>query len=396
MREFVDRGDYIPRSCEDHEQPIVTADGESEGGKWSGYGAKRIAKQPMSPTVAVVFIGEFLQVLTGGKFSAAPHRVRCLSTVQQALSASPSHALSLAQASVKSLVSPTASGKHFILQNVPFARSVTTLPSSTSSTTPVSRKGSMTALTDVPLSIRTIASSASAELGTPVKKPSKQADDDIVACAHAASRRASYSIAASLSEADVSEEESHYQALTQSLSSPMSLSGKYCDARVYKAVASTYRVSCPFLIRGRHDAIINIRSNSYNHCDWTILGGKGAEESGNENETSGAENNENGGVVRTGEGGENDTSNSNDADGDGDEEEKNDSGVKRWIMPDLDGTSMLLVHRLLDMKRKRCASSHLEIDKDWVLSAYPVQPPAEPEPEMFVERERAMDNKAFL
>ena len=47
----------------------------------------------------------------------------------------------------------------------------------------------------------------------------------------------------------------------------------------------------------------------------------------------------------------------------------------KCIIPDLDGTSMRFLHKLLDMKRKRCAKLHedAEIGEDWILSAFPVE-----------------------
>jgi hypothetical protein len=79
------------------------------------------------------------------------------------------------------------------------------------------------------------------------------------------------------------------------------------------------RVSCPFLIRGRHDAIINLQDyDRYTHripravADFTLF-------------------------------------------------------------PDLDGVKMKTLHKMLDIKRKKCANAHENDESNWVLSSFPVQ-----------------------
>lgn len=61
---------------------------------------------------------------------------------------------------------------------------------------------------------------------------------------------------------------------------PASLCGKYTVNRKYKAIPTSYRVSCPFLIRGKHEAVIGLRKRNYNHGNWSILGGKEDEAEG--------------------------------------------------------------------------------------------------------------------
>jgi hypothetical protein len=48
-------------------------------------------------------------------------------------------------------------------------------------------------------------------------------------------------------------------------------------------------------------------------------------------------------------------------------------------MPDLDGTSVKLMYKLLDLKRQRCFREHGSAEGgNWVLSGYPIPPlPAE-------------------
>ena len=79
------------------------------------------------------------------------------------------------------------------------------------------------------------------------------------------------------------------------------------------------RVSCPFLIRGRHDAVINLQDyDRYKHriphavTDFTLF-------------------------------------------------------------PDLDGVRMKTLHKMLDIKRKKCANAHENDESNWVLSSFPVQ-----------------------
>jgi hypothetical protein len=85
------------------------------------------------------------------------------------------------------------------------------------------------------------------------------------------------------------------------------------------------RISCPYLIRGRHDAVLDVHNTArYNHP-----GGAAA--------------------------------------------------IAEENMPDLDGTSVKLMYKLLDLKRQRCFREHGSAEGgNWVLSGYPVPPlPAE-------------------
>ena len=146
---------------------------------------------------------------------------------------------------------------------------------------------------------------------------------------------------------------------------------QYCDARKYKMIPTSYRVSCPFIIRGKHSAIINIRSRIYRHNNLSALGSNYRAQIEKEDKEN----------MITPPTGENITSAiNNNNDNSGNNAMQSESGkidrYGRWILPDLDGTSMLLIHKLLDMKRKRCAKTHEGSDGDWILSAFPVQPPA--------------------
>ena len=144
---------------------------------------------------------------------------------------------------------------------------------------------------------------------------------------------------------------------------------QYCDARKYKMIPTSYRVSCPFIIRGKHSAVINIRSRIYRHINLTALGS-------NYRVLIEKEDKENMITLPTGE---NVTSTINNNGNDNNAMQSERGNIDRYgkfVLPDLDGTSMLLIHKLLDMKRKRCAKTHEGSDGDWILSAFPVQPPA--------------------
>jgi hypothetical protein len=81
------------------------------------------------------------------------------------------------------------------------------------------------------------------------------------------------------------------------------------------------RISCPYLVRGRHDAILDI----HNTARYTHPGGAAA--------------------------------------------------IAEDNMPDLDGTSVKLMYKLLDLKRQRCFREHGSAEGgNWVLSGYPVPP----------------------
>ena len=136
-------------------------------------------------------------------------------------------------------------------------------------------------------------------------------------------------------------------------------------------IPTSYRVSCPFIIRGKHSAIINMRSRIYRHNNLSALGSNYRAQIEKEDKEN----------MITPPTGENITSAiNNNNDNSGNNAMQSESGkidrYGRWILPDLDGTSMLLIHKLLDMKRKRCAKTHEGSDGDWILSAFPVQPPA--------------------
>jgi isopenicillin N synthase-like dioxygenase len=81
------------------------------------------------------------------------------------------------------------------------------------------------------------------------------------------------------------------------------------------------RISCPYLIRGRHGAIFDI----HNADKYTHPGGLDA--------------------------------------------------VSEELVPNLDGTSVKMMHKLLDLKRQRCFRENGSAEgSTWVLSAYPVPP----------------------
>jgi hypothetical protein len=82
------------------------------------------------------------------------------------------------------------------------------------------------------------------------------------------------------------------------------------------------RYSCPFLIRGRHSAIIDMKSSKYVHP-----GGEDA--------------------------------------------------VSSDKVPDLDGISVKAMHKLLDLKRQKCFRDNNSREGEWVLSAFPIVPPLE-------------------
>jgi len=89
--------------------------------------------------------------------------------------------------------------------------------------------------------------------------------------------------------------------------------------RVRNVLGTADRVSCPYLLRGRHDAVIQLRSDTYAHP-----GGADA--------------------------------------------------VAEDKMPNLDDISVKLMHKLLDLKRQKCFRDNGSAEGSWVLSAYPVPP----------------------
>ena len=81
------------------------------------------------------------------------------------------------------------------------------------------------------------------------------------------------------------------------------------------------RISAPFLVRGRHSAIIRL----HDHSRYRHPGGEDA--------------------------------------------------LSESLMPNLDGTSMKMMHKLLDLKRQKCFRDNgSKENSSWVLSAYPVPP----------------------
>lgn len=96
--------------------------------------------------------------------------------------------------------------------------------------------------------------------------------------------------------------------------------GMDCAAQKQRA-SSNVRISCPYLIRGRHGAVIDLHnSERYQH-------------------PGGAE------------------------------------AVDEDHMPNLDGTSVRMLHKLMDLKRQKCFRDNGSAEgANWVLSAYPVPP----------------------
>ena len=94
------------------------------------------------------------------------------------------------------------------------------------------------------------------------------------------------------------------------------------EAAAHRVVArSSERISCPFIVRGRARAVINVTSSSSH----------GGDEQGDEQ-------GEEGGAV-------------------------------------FNGVTMKLLHGILDAKRKRCLNAHRDASLPWVLSAYPMECP---------------------
>lgn len=90
----------------------------------------------------------------------------------------------------------------------------------------------------------------------------------------------------------------------------------YATTHRVRSPASGSRISCPFIVRGRNRAVINLRDiQKYKHP-----GGIAAVEA---------------------------------------------------HAPDLDGTTMKLLHHMLDVKRQRCLRENQGQSHDWVLAAYP-------------------------
>jgi isopenicillin N synthase-like dioxygenase len=102
----------------------------------------------------------------------------------------------------------------------------------------------------------------------------------------------------------------------QDSSAPVNRSGT-TDSQSRRPV----RISCPYLIRGRHDAVLDV----HNPARYSHPGGAAA--------------------------------------------------IAEENMPDLDGTSVKLMYKLLDLKRQRCFREHGSAEGgNWVLSGYPVPP----------------------
>jgi hypothetical protein len=93
------------------------------------------------------------------------------------------------------------------------------------------------------------------------------------------------------------------------------------DAGTSNSQHRNQRISCPYLIRGRHGAVFDI----HNTDRYTHPGGAEA--------------------------------------------------VSEELVPNLDGTSVKMMHKLLDLKRQRCFRENGSAEgSTWVLSAYPVPP----------------------
>lgn len=82
------------------------------------------------------------------------------------------------------------------------------------------------------------------------------------------------------------------------------------------SISTRYRLSCPYLIRGLNDAVINMHDIKYIHQQDALTPDK---------------------------------------------------------VPDLDGTTMKLLHKLLDLKRQKCFRDNDSKPGNWVLSAYPIE-----------------------
>ena len=163
--------------------------------------------------------------------------------------------------------------------------------------------------------------------------------------------------------------------------------------KIQNADPSPYRVSCPFLVRGRHDAIIDIRNEKYHHQNVSLRNITEEVEEEEEVEMGVEEREEKEGKVdKKEEKNKKDDANEiesqsknnikNEIEGENETElaDKNKKANENQndfncVIPDLDGTSMRFLHKLLDMKRKRCAKLHedAEIGEDWILSAFPVE-----------------------
>lgn len=83
------------------------------------------------------------------------------------------------------------------------------------------------------------------------------------------------------------------------------------------AFSTSIRISCPFLIRGRPGGIVEFDNEDYHHPGGPPV-------------------------------------------------------LARDYIPDLDGTPITTVQKLLDLKRGKCSRSHSSDVGDWVLSAYPI------------------------
>jgi hypothetical protein len=413
LNECSDDGDIIPRSSLSHD--IFRVNIDSNSSRRCSRESRQVATEPVKSTVAVVFIGEFLQVLTGGRFSATPHRVRCMPFT---VPPSPQSTYGSTNGSTKMFNSPPPS-KVQVPHTVPFARRVSygvendPVPARRISIGnaadavaarkmkdkeldnvggPTTRRISFGNLADTPSAIRRVredeVTPKRVVLGNLTdaalsRRLIPQDDDDSslwrgssnfsdVTSSRQSSvhddeiekntRRSGYKVETDVTAFSVTDSEY-----------PATISGKYTDNRKYKAIPTTYRVSCPFLIRGKHDAVISLRKRNYNHNNWSILGDK--EEVVTVSESH--ESIDSGGVSERKECGEHESC-ANSVESDSTKSIPVPIEVeKKWVMPDLDGTSMLMIHRLLDMKRKRCASIHEGGDGDWILSAFPVQPPIE-------------------
>lgn len=103
-------------------------------------------------------------------------------------------------------------------------------------------------------------------------------------------------------------------------------------------VASKHRISCPYLIRGLNDAVINMHDEKYHHQEDSLTTDK---------------------------------------------------------VPDLDGTTMKLLHKLLDLKRQKCFRDNDSKPGSWVLSAFPIENmPVEEEEKDTAPKEKEADESS--
>ena len=119
-------------------------------------------------------------------------------------------------------------------------------------------------------------------------------------------------------------------------------------------VGSMPRFSCPFIIRGRNDAVINLRDESlyaHSHPSFNLRAPSAAAA-----------------AATTAEVGRGLT-----------EEDEDEEDPRLPHMADLDGTTMKMLHKMLDLKRRKRLEEHDRFmgmggEDNWVLSAFPLLP----------------------